>query len=72
MRNYLRDYQASQNVVIPCGIFITTNLPRAEYWRAHACAPQVRGGWELAAIRKNLINRAVRLGYFHAREGHAA
>ena len=48
------------------------NLTPAEHWRAHACAPQVRGGWELAAIRKTLINRAVRLGYFHAREGQAA
>lgn len=45
---------------------------QAEYWRANACAPQVRGGWELAAIRKTLINRAVRLGYFYAREGQAA
>jgi hypothetical protein len=38
-------------------------------WQARACAPQVRGGPELAAIRKVLNERAARLGF--AGDGNA-
>lgn len=37
-------------------------------WDRRACAPQIRGGDRLAAIRETLVRRAVKLGYFYTAE----